>query len=147
MSKWQTKVDSRTDVDENARDRFNSAKTEKEMKYELIMEIDRNLKTLSKAIEDDMKELAFLAEGYASLSLSGSYASQFEEGVQHMRHMIKTMRADGRDKEIIRVVEENVNRLEKKLAILKDAKNMAQMQVVPAVGGHEGISRRQFPGW
>jgi len=108
-------------VDEAVRELFYEATTEKERKEHIGMEIKRNIVNFSRSIEFSMATLAGLAKAYSSISLSGNYSSHLEEGIKLSRQILKTMRANGDEKDVVDSVESHLVALEKNLNLLKEA--------------------------
>ena len=108
-------------VDQESREKYFEAKTQKDRNSHVSQQINLSLVQCSNAINTNMEILAELAQSYSTQSLSGNYASQLEEGVKLSREVVKTMRANGNDRSIIREIENQLEILEKKLKVLRDA--------------------------
>ena len=118
---WVEKDETVNDVDEEARERFASASTEKERKESMRELVRKTLDTLQEQLECDTKLLGHIAEEYAGLSLSGSFTSQVYKSVKLLETKVESMRNDNTGSEVIARMERSLERLKDKLKVLEEA--------------------------
>lgn len=81
---------------------------------------------LTMDVDDAMIQLGRLAEEYANLSLSGSFASQVDKSINLMELNIDKMRNDGSDPEMIINLERSMASMQGKLRVLREAAQKAR---------------------
>ena len=76
---------------------------------------------MSQGIAEATTEVEALAESYAKLSLSGSFARQVKESVWLVELILENMQGNGTDAGTIGVIEPSLNRMKGKLRVVEDA--------------------------
>lgn len=125
--KWVPKEE---EVNPEMKERYENAKSDRERKEVLLAGCKKELDASNRRIEDGTKELAQLAEDYAELSLSGSFSADVEKAVRLLQQSYKGMEEKGVDQEQLQKMKECLDMMEKKLKILKDAKEKTQKESV-----------------
>lgn len=118
---WEEVEQTSNDVDEAARQQFTHASSEKERKESMRDFVQRALDEIQVHLEEDTRELGRIAEEYARLSLSGSFAGQLHKSVKLLATKLESMRNDGSGVEIIARMEKSLERLKDKLRLLERA--------------------------
>lgn len=118
---WDWKEDEQVTVDEAAKKKFEAAKTHKEFKQVLVDEMQVSVDRLTMGIDEQTTELGRLADDYAKLSLSGSFASQVAKAVTLLEQNIEGMRNTGVDQATIEKVETSLKNMQAKLDLLNKA--------------------------
>lgn len=125
-SLWKEVEEKERVVDQEARKKYLDATTEKEKKEAFLQSVQNAIDELTKDVDESTVELGRLAEEYAGLSLSGSFASQVEKAIQLMELNIEKMRNDGSDPEMVKKLEASMKGMQDKLQVLRDARQKAR---------------------
>jgi len=120
-SLWAWKDDEQVTVDEAAKQKFEAAKTQKELKQVLVDEMQASVDRLTMGIDEQTTELGGLADDYSKLSLSGSFAGQVAKAVTLLEQNIESMRNSGVDQATIEKVETSLKNMQAKFDLLNKA--------------------------
>ena len=93
-----------------------------------IARVLETIETYNKEIEQATEEIGRLAEQYSKLSLSGSFSGQVEKSVKLSETHLESIRSKS-DPENVKLIEESLNRLKKKLRLLEHAAEAARKKI------------------
>jgi hypothetical protein len=127
--KWEETIDTQVVIDPDMQAKWENAKNDKERKEILLSSYQQALDGFNQRIDDGTKELAELVEGYAELSLSGSFSVQVEKAAALLEQSYKSMEQKGVDQEQLQKMKEGLDMMVKKLELLKEAKEKRQEEV------------------
>ena len=119
---WQEVEETKTYTNEDFKQRFTEASTEEQRQNVLLSEVERQLADREAEVDAEIAELGRLAEQYAQLALSGSFAEQLHKSVALLEVNLKTMKKDGASLEEITRVEKSLQTLKDKLSELERAR-------------------------
>lgn len=123
---WKEVEEDERVVDEEAEKKYREATSEKDRKEAMKERAQIAIDELTKNVDDAIIQLGILAEEYANLSLSGSFAGQVEKSLKLLELNIEKMRNDGSDPEVIKKVEKSMASMDDKLKVLREAKQKTQ---------------------
>ncbi|KAJ3757824.1 hypothetical protein EV361DRAFT_283003 [Lentinula raphanica] len=120
-SKWVKKIKTDKVVDEDAKKRYNEAKTEAERLAVVMEGVEKKIAALEQEIVDLEKELSELCDKYNQLALSGSFIGYISSAIRLLKLREETMKKEGADAESLKRMAERILRLEHKRKVLEDA--------------------------
>lgn len=85
--------------------------------------VQKALEEIQRRLEEDTRELGQIAQEYAKLALSGSFAGHLHKSVKLLSTKLESMRNDGTSAEIIARMEKSLERLNDKLRVLENAQS------------------------
>ncbi|KAJ6517115.1 hypothetical protein DFH09DRAFT_940500, partial [Mycena vulgaris] len=125
---WKEHEETQISVDEAMKAKWESAK-EGKAKDEVALEAMRQaLADVDRVVEEKMVKLAYLAEEYGKMSLSGSFSAHLERGIMLLEMHLASSRESNIDSEQMKRLEGNVAELKRKLDVLKEANSRKQKE-------------------
>lgn len=118
---WSLESEDGTDIDPDARMRFESAHSEQERKEVLRAEASREIEAMKVTMIEGMNLLRELIGSYAGLSLSGNFSAQIEKAVSLFSMTRKTLLMNGGSGKTIELLDENISMLQQKIAVIRAA--------------------------
>ncbi|KIJ11930.1 hypothetical protein PAXINDRAFT_171543 [Paxillus involutus ATCC 200175] len=125
-AKWELKDDKQVTVDRAAKAKYHNAVDEKEKQMLGMKELKANIDNMDKALAEATRQVGKLAEEYASLSLSGSFAGQVKKSVALLDQNLEAMRNNGTDADTIESMVKSLGRMKDKLELVERAAKQAQ---------------------
>jgi hypothetical protein len=123
-SEWVQEQETQVSVDDNMRIQWEAAKGGKEKTEALVATSKGALDDLSRAMDKAMKDLARLAEEYASLSLSGCFSAPLEKAIRLLEQRCKGMEEKGVSLDQLEKMERSLEQMKGRLDLLRKAKDM-----------------------
>jgi len=108
-------------VDKDAEKKYLDAEYGIAQKEVTMIELQEAVDKMSQDMAEALAEIGTLAESYAKLSLSGSFAGQVEKSVRMLELTLEGMRGNGTDAGTIEIVEESLNTMKVKLQVVEQA--------------------------
>jgi len=108
-------------VNQDARQRFEGARSEQEQKEALRAQVTAEIAAMKTSMRVGMEQIRRLVESYANISLSGSFSVQIERSVDMLVMTRDTIRKEGGDESTIMSLGETIGRLQAKLEVVRDA--------------------------
>ncbi|KAJ3933475.1 MAG: hypothetical protein NXY57DRAFT_17494 [Lentinula lateritia] len=133
-SKWVKRIKSGKVVDEDAKRRYDEAKTEAD-RIAIVMEgVEKNIIALEKEIVDLEKQLSELCEKYNQLALSGSFIGYITSAIRLLKLRQETMKKEGADAESLQRMADRIKRLEHKRHVLEEAEKPRKQKLKALFG-------------
>lgn len=108
-------------VDKDAEKKYLDAEYGIAQKEVTMIELQEAVDKMSQDMAKALAKIGTLAESYAKLSLSGSFAGQVEKSVRMLELTLEGMRGNGTDAGTIEIVEESLNIMKMKLQVVEQA--------------------------
>ena len=124
-AEWVEKQEALVAVDEEMKTKWEAAKNETERTEALVARSERELGRLRVTMDKGLAELTQLTEGYAGLSLSGSFSRTQEKAVRLLEDHYKKMEQQGVSRDQLDKVQTSLENMKKRLDILNNAKARA----------------------
>ena len=118
---WAQENDTQASMDEG----WEAAKAEKEETELLLATYESALKDLNDAMDRTLDDLARLAEGFASLSLSGPFSAHVEKAIRLLEHRYEDMEQKGFSKEQLDKMQDSLGLTKRKLELVTQAEEKA----------------------
>ena len=128
-STWEQVYEAQLSVDVNMKKQWEAAKDGKERTEALLATSKSAVGELSNIIDEAMDELARLAEEYASLSLSESFAAPLEKAVWLFEQWCRGMEEKGVGLELLTKVRSSLEHMKGRLDLLRKAKEKVRKGV------------------
>ncbi|KAF8833638.1 hypothetical protein BDN67DRAFT_976509 [Paxillus ammoniavirescens] len=125
-SKWELKEDKQVTVDRAAKAKYHNAVDEKEQQMLGMKELKATIANMDKALAEATRLVGELAEEYAGLSLSGSFAGQVKKSVALLDQNLEAMYGNGTDVDTIESMTKTLGRMKDKLELVERAAKQAQ---------------------
>ncbi|KAJ4000672.1 hypothetical protein F5050DRAFT_1803869 [Lentinula boryana] len=133
-SKWVKRIKSDKVVDEDAKRRYNEAKTEAE-RIAIVMEgVQKKVEALEQEIVSLEKELSELCDKYNQLALSGSFIGYISSAIRLLKLREETMKKEGADAESLKRMADRIERLENKRRVLEEAEKPRKQKIKALFG-------------
>ncbi|KIP04161.1 hypothetical protein PHLGIDRAFT_57496, partial [Phlebiopsis gigantea 11061_1 CR5-6] len=119
---WQEEVyGTETFTDEETKRQFDNATTNADRKRVMRETVERKLAGIQEDISNATEGVSALVEGYASLSLSGSFTSHIHTTIKLLNVNLETLRHNASPPTTIEQMEQSIAALHDKLAVLEAA--------------------------
>jgi hypothetical protein len=124
---WKTENKTETIIDKTAEQKYNAAVKDSAARELAIIKLDEVIVAMKEDIAQATDDVGRLTQSYAQLSLSGSFTGLVKKSVQLLETNLETMRGNGTDSDMIRVVEESLEGMKEKLAVAEAAAIQARL--------------------
>ena len=124
-AEWVETQEALVAVDEEMKTKWEAAKNETERTEALVARSERELGRLRVTMDKGLAELTQLAEGYAGLSLSGSFSRTQEKAIRLLEDHYKKMEQQGVSRDQLDKVQTSLENMKKRLDVLNNAKARA----------------------
>ncbi|KAJ6506106.1 hypothetical protein DFH09DRAFT_1289125 [Mycena vulgaris] len=125
---WKEHDETQISVDECMKAKWESAKEGKAKNEAALETMRQTLADADRVVEEKMVKLAYLAEEYGKMSLSGSFSAHLERGITLLEMHLASSRESNIDSEQMKRLEGNVAELKRKLDVLKEANSRKQKE-------------------
>ncbi|KAJ3742584.1 hypothetical protein DFH05DRAFT_1527140 [Lentinula detonsa] len=133
-SKWVKRIKTDKVVDEDAKKRYNEAKTEAD-RIAIVMEgVQKKVEALETEIVSLEKELSELCDKYNQLALSGSFIGYISSAIRLLKLRQETMKKEGADAESLQRMADRIGRLEHKRKVLEEAEKPRKQKLKALFG-------------
>ena len=117
-------------MDESAEMKYDEAKQKSDENRKIMVDLDRIIASLNEEMKQTLSLVGRLVGFYASLSLMGSFAGQVKKAVRLMEVNLEAMRNKNSDPSSIAMFEKSLEILNKKLKVVEEADQRAEMSVI-----------------
>ena len=119
--RWQEVFGTETFTDEETKRQFDNATTNADKKRVMRETVERKLADIQDDISNATEGVSALVEGYASLSLSGSFTSHIHTTIKLLNVNLETLRHDAAPQMTIEQMAQSIAALEEKLTLIETA--------------------------
>ncbi|KAJ7729478.1 hypothetical protein B0H16DRAFT_1775960 [Mycena metata] len=123
---WKERDETQISIDEGMKAKWEGAKQGRAKDEAALKAMRQTLTDIDRIVENNMVELADLAEEYSQMSLSGSFSAHLERGITLLETHLALSYESNIDSDQMRRLEENVAELKRKLDVLKKANSFKQ---------------------
>ena len=124
--RWQEVYGTETRTDEETKRKFDRAANGAERKRVMRETVEQRLAAVQDDIAGATASVSALVEGYAGLSLSGSFTSHIHTAIKLLNVNLESLRHDTAPRETVEQMEQSIAALEEKLAVLQTARTRAK---------------------
>ena len=125
-SLWKLQEEDEKVINEESQKKYLDAKSEKDKTEHAMQSMQEGINQLTAQIEEATNDVGRLAQSYAKLSLSGSFASQVHKSIKLIEVDIEKLKNDGSSLEMVATLESSLDSMKKKLNVLDAAQKRSK---------------------